>query len=141
MAHDYTDEGAEIPQAGEYTITDGEYDLTIEKTNDEKATAKGDYMVSCSLKVASGEKKGFTLKHWVTFINPANNPKAAGMSIHWLKTIGEPWQGKFKIEPKNWVGKTFHAYLEASEFNGYKSMKIKWIQPVVSGDAVESIPF
>jgi hypothetical protein len=136
MAHDYTDEGAEVPQGGEYVIKDGEYDLSITKI-EEKKSSGGDYQVVTSLKVVSGEKKGFTLKNWVTFIEPSKNPKAAGMSIHWLKTIGEPWQGKFKIEPANWVGKTFHAYLEASEFNGYKSMKIKWIQPV----AEETVPF
>lgn len=127
MPHDYTSEGAEVP-ADSFTIPDGEYILRVDKVKEGKSK-NDDYQVTCSMRVADGERKGFPVNyHRVTFLNPAKNPKAAGMSIHWLKVLGQPWEGKFKIYPEDWIGKCFLAYLAAETFNGFESMKVKWVK-------------
>jgi hypothetical protein len=35
------------------------------------------------------------------------------MAIHFLKCIGEPWEGKIKVNPNNWFGKTLKAKVGA----------------------------
>lgn len=137
MSQEYSSEGAEVPN-NDFTIPDGEYTLEVKKVKEGKSKNQ-DYQITCDLEVVEGDHKGFPVKfHRVTFIPATKNPKAAGMSLNFLKTLGQPHDGTFRIEPDNWVGKKFQAYLEQSEWNGFKSMKVKWFAPVVSE---ESIPF
>lgn len=147
MPQEYDATGAEMPSDG-FTIPDNEYDLEIVKAKDGKSK-NGDYQVTCDLKVIGGAHDGFDVKfHRVTFFDPkGDKKKAAGMSVFFLKVIGQPWEGKFQINPENWKGKRFHAYLAEKEYNGFKSMEVKWFAPLENGsqvpasELVEEVPF
>lgn len=144
MPEEFDSEGAEVPQGG-YTIPDGEYVLEIKKTKEGRSKTGNDYQVTCDLEVSFGEHKGFPVKfHRVTFIPAVKNKKAAGMGLLFLRNIGEPHSGKFKINPDAWVGKRLQAYLEANDYNGFKSMKVKWTAPVEGAQPEpieEEVPF
>ncbi len=146
MPHEYDSSGAEMPSSG-YTIPDNEYDLKVVKATEGKSKS-GDYQVTCDLKVVGGSSDGFDVKfHRVTFFDPnGEKKKAAGMSVFFLKVIGQPFEGKFKINPENWVGKKFHGYLAEKEYNGFKSMEVKWFAPLdnepqAAPSEVEEVPF
>lgn len=137
MPHEYNAEGAEMPNDG-FTIPDNEYDLEIMRAKEGKSKG-GDYQVTCDLKVIGGDHAGFDVRfHRVTFFDPnGEKKKAAGMSVFFLKVIEQPWEGKFQINPDSWVGKKFHGYLAEKEYNGFKSMEVKWFAPA---DVVSQFP-
>ena len=60
------------------------------------------------------EQSGKMLAHWVTFL-PKDNP-GAGIAVHFLKALGESWEGVVSIEPDNWVGKTFLGKVQDQPF-------------------------
>lgn len=147
MPHDYNATGVEMPADG-YTIPDDEYTVKIVKAK-EGTSKGGDYQVVCDLRVVGGAHDGFDVKfHRVTFFDPKNTEKkkAAGMSVFFLKVIGQPYEGAFKINPDAWVGRSFQAYLAEKEYNGYKSMEVKWFKPLEDNGSqvpadVEEVPF
>ena len=64
------------------------------------------------------------------------------MAIHFLKTIGQPFEGAIKVDPAAWVGERFRGYVIQDEFNGKKSNKIKGIEPLGVPNAPGSdLPF
>jgi hypothetical protein len=142
MPHKYNSDGAEMPQDS-FVIPEGEYIMRIVKAT-EGQSKSGDYQVTCNLAVVEGEKKGFKVNyHRVTFLDPKKNPQAAGMSIHFLKTIGQPWQGEYEINPGFWEGKCFLAYLVLNDYQGFKSMKVKWVKALEKAQSQEldEVPF
>lgn len=139
MAHTYNGTGVKVD--GDFTIPDAEYNLVITHAVEGKSK-NGDYMVTVHYKVLDGEHKGFPVKyHRVTFLPPQH--KGAGIALHYLKTIGQPWEGEFTIEPSNWVENTLTAYLAAKEFNGKRNMDVKWVKPLSSEakPVDEEVPF
>jgi hypothetical protein len=52
----------------------------------------------------------------------------AGMSIHWLKTIQQPWEGKFEVDSHAWIGAKFMGYVINEEYNGKTKNKISEIK-------------
>lgn len=91
----------------------------------EGKTKNGDPKVDFLAEVTDGPFKGNRVFHSVTFL--PKDSKGAGMSIHFLKTIGQPWEGKFSVTPSEWVGSRFRGYTIEDEYNGRKSNKIKGI--------------
>lgn len=140
MPHDYNSSGVEMPGES-YTIPENEYILKIVKAKEGNSKA-GDYQVTTDLKVVGGDHDGFDVRyHRVTFFDPTEKPdkkKAAGMSVFFLKVIGEPYDGAFKINPESWVGKKFKAYLAEKEYNGFKSMEVKWFAAIENDSQVKS---
>lgn len=103
----------------------------------EGTTKNGDPKVDFLAQVTTpGEFEGERVFHSVTFL-PKDKP-GAGMSIHFLKTINQPWENKFKVDPQAWIGERFRGYTIEDEYNGRKSNKIKGIEPIVKDD---SLPF
>lgn len=145
MPHEYDGSGADMNNDS-FVIPDDTYTLQIVRVK-EGESKKGDYQVTVDLKVVGSDYDGFDIKfHRVTFLKASEHPKAAGMSLHWLHVIGQPYEGKFQIDPENWEGKKLKAYLEQSEYNGFKSMKIKWVDFVEQEESkkeepVEEVPF
>lgn len=68
-------------------------------------TGKGDDKVEVTYEIIDGPHRGKTIKkHTVTFFKNRST-KGAGMALDFLKAIGEPWEGKFEVDEKRWVGK------------------------------------
>ena len=77
--------------------------------------------------------KGERVMHTVTFLPPKGKdgkPSAgAGMAIHFLKTIGQPWEGEIEPEAEEWIGAKLDAYTLTEEYNGKTKNKFGEIRP------------
>lgn len=78
--------------------------------------------------VNDAEFDGERIFHTVTFM--PKDKKGAGMAIHFLKTIGQPWEGEFQVDSKNWINKRFMGYVVQDEYNGKTRNKIGEIKPL-----------
>lgn len=100
-------------------------------------TKNGDPKVDFLAEVITpGDYAGMRVFHSVSFL-PAKKPDGtptpgAGMAVHFLKTIGQPFEGKFKVEPTAWVGARFKGYTIEDEYQGKRSNKIKGIEPIAA---------
>lgn len=134
----------EFSGGGKYPpIPDDFYEFKITDVK-EKETKNGDPMVNITLEVVSAQHTGRLIFHNVTFpkIDPATGkrPDWAGMSIHFLKTIDEPWEKDFIVTPDAWIGKQFRAKTKTTEYQGKKKNEIAFIP---SKDEVndDTVPF
>lgn len=145
MSFDYNATGVK-PSDGEYTpLPDGVYDLKIIKA-EEKTTKNGDPMVVVDFEVVnnpdfSGKKIKF---HNVAFV-PRTNP-GAGIPVHFLKTIGEPWEGAYKVQPQDWLGKFLKAKVGIREYEGKQYNNVTMVMPyeaevAVNGSSDKDVPF
>lgn len=92
-------------------------------------TKNGDPKVDVLTEVVDeGEWKGHRVFHTVTFLPKGKD--GAGMSIHWLKTIGQPYEGKFKPDSRAWVGSRARGYAIEDEYMGKKKNKWGEIKPL-----------
>lgn len=100
----------------------------------EGTTKNGDPKVDLLAQVInSAEFDGERIFHSVTFM--PKDKQGAGMAIHFLKTIGQPFEGKISIDPAAWVGERFRGYVIEDEYQGKKSNKIKGIEPMTLPNA------
>ena len=139
MPFNYNSTGVALE--GDFTIPDDEYVLEIVSAV-EGQSKKGEPQVKVDYKVAEGQRAGFPVKfHYVTF--KPSSEKSAGMAVHFLKTIGQPWEGDFKVDASKWIGKKLLAYLAAETYGGYTNMKVKWVKPIEGqkAEAEEEVPF
>lgn len=111
--HDFT--GVDPDKKGGYPkLPPGTYKFRIQ-TALSGQSANGNPNVALDCEVADDvEHNGKLIPHWVTFL-PKDNA-GAGISCHFLKVIGEPWEGKVVVEPENWVGKSFLGKVEDKKF-------------------------
>lgn len=80
------------------------------------------------------EFNGERIFHSVTFMPKGKD--GAGMAIHFLKTIGEPYEGQITPNADEWVGKRFMGYVIQDEYQGKKNNKlgeIKLYEPKKDG--------
>lgn len=91
----------------------------------EKNYPKVDFL--CEV-VDDGEFKGERIFHTVTFM--PKDKDGAGMAVHFLKTIGQPYEGKIKADPEAWIGEQFLGYPIIDEYKGKKKNKLGEIKPV-----------
>lgn len=116
MSYRYDSRGIQPRAAGVFKLLPpGRYLVEI-VTYEERQTKNKDYCVVIDVKVIKpnvvndvpvfGELIKF---HYITFLPP--DSKGAGIAIHFLKSIGEPWEQAedLDIEPSRWVGKVFVA--------------------------------
>lgn len=127
-------------KSGYPTIPPGWYEFKIVEAT-EKTSKKGNNMVAVRCMVTEPfEYAGKTVFHNVTFLDPS--AKGANMSIHFLKTIGEPHAGAFTVNSYNWRGKRFRAKVVEGEYEGNPRNEIKEVASIDSvkvGD--DAIPF
>ena len=91
----------------------GIYTLIIVKVT-EKTSKNGDPLVNAECEIDdAGPYLGKKIWHNVTFIPKGG--KGAGMAVHFLKSIGEPFEGEIDVNPSNWIGKRFLAKLKIEE--------------------------
>ena len=152
MSFNYNAKGVKPWSGGSYLIPAGRYRLKIIDTEEGK-TKKEDPMVRVDFKVMGGEHDGKTLKfHNVTFFgrdeDGASKP-GAGIAIHFLKTIGQPWEGDFQVDHMKWRGKELDANVIEDVYNGKVSNKVKEVFPAGANvdktdsqkEELEEVPF
>lgn len=107
-------------------VPEGVYTLIIREVADIKdgqpwKTKNGDDYVRVTCEIDDvGEYLGKKVWYGVTIMDDKKRP-GAGMAVHFLKTIGEPWDGPVQIDTDNWIGKTFKAKLKIIKDNQGKS--------------------
>ena len=102
------------PTEGFSLLPDGPYDFQITDIK-EKTTKNGDPMVNVTCEVInSSEYNGKKVFMNVNFLQTGK--PGAGMSTHFLKSIGQPWEGAVTVDPDNWVGEQFKARVETREY-------------------------
>jgi len=107
MPGSYNGTGVEI-STGFEPIPEGEYILRIIRAVAGE-TQNHDAKVTVDFEVAGGgPNSGREIRfHTVAFL--PKESKGAGMALHFLKTIGEPFEGKFKWDERKWIGKELRA--------------------------------
>jgi hypothetical protein len=126
-------------------IPDDFYDFQITGVK-EKLTKNNDPMVSVTLEIISPLHTGRLIWHNVTFpkVDPVTGkpPKWAGMSVHFLKTIGEPWEGDYIVTPEAWIGKQFKAKTKTvKDLKDNPKSEIAFILGEGEKPADDSVPF
>lgn len=126
-----------IPPAGGFEpIPPGKYILRIVSAMEGYAKSSGKPQVVVGFEVEEGPYRGRKiLFHRVTFLGKDINGiplKGAGIAIHFLHTIGEPYDdANTEVNPQNWIGKTLLATIECKEdFNGNMRNNIKFVDPI-----------
>ncbi len=103
-------------------LPEGKYTLRITKA-EETQSKKGNFMAKLECEVINNpDFNGRKIFHNVTFLNPQD--KGAGMSVHFLKTIAQPWEGKIEIDIPSWEGAQFVATLGKSSYTSQKTGKL-----------------
>ena len=115
MTFEYDSTGVEVRSPGSFDpLPENFYDLQI-TDHKEQLTRNGDQMVNATAEVVDSlEFNGRKLWHNVVFL--PKDHKAAGIAIHFLKTIGEPWEGKFSVDPNHWIGKRFRGKVGIEQY-------------------------
>src|SRR3990167_6043087 len=76
-------------------------------------TQHGDNKVTVDYAVAEGPHVGRRVRfHTVTFFADKENP-GAGISVHYLRCISEPYEGDFEVREDRWIGRCVKAKLVA----------------------------
>lgn len=126
-----------IPATGGFEpIPPGKYILQIISTQEGYAKSNGKPQVLVGFQVAEGQYRGRKiLFHRVTFLGKDENGiplKGAGIAIHFLHSIGEPYDDEnTEVNPNRWIGKTVMATVECKEdFNGKLRNIVKFVDPV-----------
>ena len=83
-------------------VPNGKYQCVITKTEETWSKA-GDPQIIVTLEVDDKQHNGKKLWHRITFLPPES--KGSGIAVHFLKSIMEPYSGKFTVDPSNWIGK------------------------------------
>lgn len=148
MRGSYSSKGTDV--GGNLVAPAGLYTLKIKKVYDTdkegnpKVSGKGDPMVSVLCEINEGEFLGSTLWHNVTFMgkDETGKPKkGAGMAVHFLKVIGQPWEDDFEYDSDNWPGKVFRANLKVTTFNGNVRNEIGYLVDPEKPESDDTVPF
>jgi len=108
-------------------------------------TQNGDPMVNILCEVINDDEfNGERVFHTVTFL-PAKRSDGkptpgAGMSVHFLKSIGQPWEGESDVDSSKWVGAQFKGYVISEEYKGKTKNKIGEIKSMEVKSS-DDIPF
>ena len=95
-------------------LPDGSYELQITNT-EERKTSKGDPMVNVECEVINNpDYNGRRIFHNVSFL-PKDKP-GSGMSTHFLKSIGRPFEGTLDVDCSTWIGEKFRAKIGSREY-------------------------
>ena len=103
------------------TIPEGQYTVQIKEATDGHSKA-GDPMINVMMEVVVGEFAGAKLWDNILF-PPADSTRAKilGRSMHFLHCIGEPYEGKFKVQTENWPYQKCSIMVKHEQPNEYHS--------------------
>lgn len=116
-------------------IKPGKYSVCIIEVKQSRSR-NNDPMIEVQCVIDQEESRGRRLWHRVTFIGEGR--PGAGIAVHFLKTIGEPFDihNDFKVKPGNWIGRRFIAtiinekYVNPETREERVSNVIKGVEPV-----------
>ncbi len=112
-----------VNEAGSFApAPSGIYRLFVSGTEDGETQA-GDPKVNVTIKIKAGIYAGKRFWHTVTFLQPES--AGAGFAKHWLRVIGQPYEGKVTINTDRWEGKEFIGRLGIEEYEGKKGKRTK----------------
>jgi len=138
--------GGAVPDDGiPKPIPAGEYVMEIVKAVVGKSKTSGHDMVTVTASPIDGEYKGRKVRMFVIFYPTGH--KNIGLTLHFLKTIGEPYDGEFDWDETRWTGRMFIANIGIEIFNGEAQNNVRRIRPVeegarsVSPAQEEEVPF
>lgn len=152
MPHQMDARGIVPQKPGTYTLVPDNTRCILRVNNyEEKFSTAGDYMVVVEWAVETPEQyAGVTIPyHNVTF--KAAGAKGAGIAIHFLKTIGEPFEGEtLDIDPGRWLGKKVSGLVGQETYTPEKGKNagrlmtknvVRTIDPVSQPSGDERLPF
>lgn len=107
--HDYS----RVKESGGFSpVPKGDYHLKIIEVR-EGTTKNGD--PNANIKLSIEGYVGKNVWHNISFL-PANSP-GAGISKHWLHSIGQPFEGDdVDVEPQDWIGIVIFVSLDIEEY-------------------------
>ena len=103
-------------------------------------------MVTVTFEVADGEFKLEKVPYYRVIFFKDRMKKGAGIALKFLKSIGEPYEGEFKWNEKNWIGKKLKATIKhevaiQGKSAGKTFAKVAWVDPLNGEQADTEIPF
>lgn len=127
----FTIDMSEVPEmsTGSGPIPEGQYNLRIISAT-EKESKNGDPMVVVDYEVYDGEHCGRHVKfHYVVFFKNASSPlqRGAGISKHYLKCLGLPYENSVKVDASQWVGRIVKAKVVHEKSDAGTFAKVKFV--------------
>lgn len=122
-----------------YTTNDGTKTYPMEGFTKEAKYPKVDLLLQV---INNTQYQDVRVFHTVTFMPKEKD--GSGMAIHFLKTIGEPYEGKLDIDSQDWIGKKLQGFAVTDEYKGKVKNKLGEIKPIGEGEQKEKsddIPF
>jgi hypothetical protein len=136
--------GTATPQAGPQPIPGGKYLMEVVSVKFGKSKSSGHDMVTAQASPVEGEFKGRKVPFYVTL--PPLGHKTWGSTLHFLKTIGEPWEAEdIDVDENSWIHKRFWGVVDTEMYNGEPMNKIRKFIPIDESQPIaaaqEEVPF
>jgi hypothetical protein len=131
--YSYDSTGIDPDAKGSFVLLpEGQYSFVIKEAKPGQSK-NGNFMVTLSCEVVNNVNfNGKTVTHYVTFFE--KDKPGAGIPIHFLKVIGQPWEGQFDVTVADWIGGEFLGYVKHDEYTSkkdglkYKNAKISRVE-------------
>lgn len=122
-------DGTGVDASGGFPIieTEGWYAFRVVLATPGKSK-NGDYQVVVDTVCLDIRWKDYGVRHWVTFLPKTS--MGAGMALHFLKCIGEPYEGIIDVDPMGWERKTLMGKVIVSEHQGKRNNKFSEVAPM-----------
>lgn len=144
---EYNVPGIEMSTGSYKPLPPGKYIAQIEFA-EEGITKNGDRKITVDYKIIDGSYSGRTVRyHDVCFFGLGEDKKpkkGAGISLHYLKSIGEPYQPPITVDEKKWIGKKLVINLNQElTTTGKLINKVKFVNPLETEVTIDenSLPF
>ena len=136
--------GSAVPETYPKPIPSGKYLMEVVSVKFGQSKSSGNDMVTAHAAPVEGEFKGRKVRFFVTL--PPFGHKDWGLTLHFLKTIGEPWEAEdLDVDENNWIHKRFWGVVDTEMFNGEPQNKIKKFIPIEGpqpmAPSAEEVPF
>lgn len=124
-----------IKPLGKFPIApEGDYFVVIRDVKQSATKDKGYPLFNLTCEIDDKDWLGVKFWHNISII--PRGEKGAGIAIHFLKQISEPWEGKIKINPHNWKGRIFRAHVGVEK--DFKGRDRNFIVSIDSADLDQS---
>lgn len=117
-----------------YTTNDGSKTYPMEGLTKEAKYPKVDLLLQV---IDNPEHKDCKVFHTVTFMPKGKD--GAGMAIHFLKTINQPYEGRLSFDTQAWIGEKLTGYAIQDEYKGKVKNKLGEIK--VYEPKKDGVPF